>query len=170
MRKWKTWTGLIALFVAGYLSSFPIPVTVDRTLEAVQCYAGDRETAQACTIEISGTYYHYLLKPDIYEGRFAIANAQDTTRADCRLQTSIRDGVNPMIYAGTDGYWNYGVLLTEDAFTRLLIIPNRSGDAQSGLLPEGAAYLCAPASTNAQARAVAEGLARQDEALATLGW
>ena len=95
----------------------------------MQGIVGDAVSVASCTIEIDGTFYRYLLKPDTYFGRLAISTIPDTMGENAQLQSSNIGSLSALTYHTEDGYKSLGVFLTSNSFDQLLIHINES---QSG--------------------------------------
>lgn len=70
---------LICIALAALL---PLPVRINRTLEGIRWKNGQEQTAEECTVTVSGWYYRYLFRNNVFKGDIQISGVEGTDPAN----------------------------------------------------------------------------------------
>ncbi len=172
MKQKRTWKKVLAAAVIAaiiLIALLPFPQKINTTLYGVQGIVGDAASAASCTIEIKGTCYRYLLKPDTYFGRLAISTIPDTMSENVQLQSSNIGSLSALTYHTEDGYKSLGIFFASSSFDQLLIHINES---QGGgeVFATGQTFVLAPADSYQDAKDMVSELAQMNEAIITAAW
>lgn len=168
-RAWKTVFAAAVIAAIILIALIPFPQKISTTLYGVQGIVGDVASAASCTIEINGTCYRYLLKPDTYIGRFAISTIPDTMGENVQLQSSYIGSLSALTYHTEDGYKSLGIFFASDSFDQLLIQINESQNGGE-IFTTGQTFVSAPASSYQDAKAIVAELAKKNEAILPTAW
>lgn len=148
----------------------PIPIRINRSLPAIRGKVGEQGmNLSECTIEVRGTYYFSVLRPDQYIGTLSVSGIEATVENNAQLQTSFSNTVNPLIYHTDKGYIVAGVLCFS-GFLEEMILGFPIDQNDHGVFAKGYSYVCAPATSVDEARGVIARLSSHDEYLSIIDW
>ena len=99
----KKWIWGLAIVLLGATIFLPMPQRITRDLKGFVLTDSSGDEGKICSIKIDGTKYNYVLKPDVYIGKFAISTDARTTRAT-HLNTFVERGyISHMTYLTDQG-------------------------------------------------------------------
>ena len=107
-KKWPVVAALMVILLAAAILFLPFPVKIQRQLTGVAFSGEPGEEMEPCEIAIEGTKYRYLLKPDVFDGTFALSVDPRTTERGA-------PGIAHVGYFLSDSDLNWVYVRTRDA-------------------------------------------------------
>lgn len=135
-KKWPVVAALMVILLAAAMLLLPFPVKIQRQLTGVAFSGEPGEEMEPCEVAIEGTKYCYLLKPDVFDGTFALSVDPRTTERGAHLNAGIAgETVSFLTYTYADetggpGIAHVGYFLSDSDLNWVYV---RTRDAQGNI-------------------------------------
>ncbi|MBQ8615938.1 MAG: hypothetical protein IJX67_03515 [Oscillospiraceae bacterium] len=104
------------------LFTLPYPQKINIEYDGIANSGSPVEEIIPVHIEMKGTLKNYLIKEDVYEGKFSISLLPYTEASSCKVSASVKNNVvSHLMYLCEDGYQVPGYFVPIEGFNTLYI-------------------------------------------------
>jgi hypothetical protein len=139
MKKWLKYIMTIVIIAFLYLLLFPISVSINKTVSAVEISVTDRSFCKPVNITISGRYQWRLLSADTFTGNiqfdtYELTMEKPLQQADTVPALTLQDGTDSLFYGEWMAAQLFGYISCKPFFSKLAVQvcePNGNGGSWS---------------------------------------